>query len=100
MSSSPALNAIEHPIYDVWLLKCQNSDLKNAKIVACYRTCEKRGEMAEWSKAAVSKTVNGVTRSGVRIPFSPPFIFPLPISGKKRIFYSKALKVVGVKGFA
>ena len=29
--------------------------------------------MAEWSKAAVSKTVNGVTRSGVRIPFSPPF---------------------------
>ena len=36
----------------------------------------------------------------VRIPLSPPFIFPLPISGKKRIFYSKALKVVGVKGFA
>lgn len=55
--------------------------------------------MAEWPKAAVSKTVNGATRSGVRIPLSPPFIFPLPISGKKRIFYSKALKVVGVKGF-
>ena len=34
---------------------------------------------------------------GVRIRCSPPFIFPLPISGKKRIFYSKALKVVGVK---
>ena len=56
--------------------------------------------MAEWSKAAVSKTVNGFTRSGVRIPFSPPFIFSRPISGKKRIFYPKALKVVGVKGFA
>ena len=30
------------------------------------------GEMAEWPKAAVSKTVNGFTRSGVRIPLSPP----------------------------
>ena len=56
--------------------------------------------MAEWPKAAVSKTVNGATRSGVRIPLSPPFIFPRLISDKKRIFYSKALKVVGVKGFA
>lgn len=37
--------------------------------------------MAEWSKAAVSKTVNGVTRSGVRIPFSPPFP---PILGVRR----------------
>ena len=28
--------------------------------------------MAEWSKAAVLKTVSGVTRSGVRIPLPPP----------------------------
>lgn len=25
-SSSPALNAVEHPIYDIWLLKCYNTD--------------------------------------------------------------------------
>jgi len=25
-SSSPALNAVEHPIYDVWLLKCLNGN--------------------------------------------------------------------------
>ena len=31
--------------------------------------------MAEWPKAAVSKTVNGATRSGVRIPLSPPLLF-------------------------
>ena len=42
------------------------------------------GEMAEWSKAAVSKTVNGFTRSGVRIPFSPPSFF-IPISTEKSI---------------
>ena len=30
--------------------------------------------MAEWLKAAVLKTVNGVTRSGVRIPLPPPVI--------------------------
>lgn len=27
ISSSPALNAIEHPIYDVWLLKCINGNV-------------------------------------------------------------------------
>src|ERR1035437_8800226 len=30
------------------------------------------GGMAEWLKAAVLKTVNGETRSGVRIPLPPP----------------------------
>src|ERR1035441_524720 len=29
--------------------------------------------MAEWLKAAVLKTVNGETRSGVRIPLPPPY---------------------------
>jgi hypothetical protein len=28
--------------------------------------------MGEWLKPAVLKTVNGVTRSGVRIPLPPP----------------------------
>src|ERR1017187_7322804 len=32
------------------------------------------GGMAEWLKAAVLKTVNGATRSGVRIPLPPPDI--------------------------
>ena len=27
-SSTPALNAVEHPIYDIWLLKCYNSASK------------------------------------------------------------------------
>ena len=31
------------------------------------------GGMAEWSKAAVLKTVSGATRSWVRIPVPPPF---------------------------
>jgi len=34
MSSSPALSAIEHPIYDVWLLKCYDGDTKNKKILS------------------------------------------------------------------
>ena len=34
----------------------------------------KSGGMAEWLKAAVLKTVSGVTRSGVRIPLPPPYI--------------------------
>ena len=34
MSSSPALSAIEHPIYDVWLLKCYDGDTQNKKILS------------------------------------------------------------------
>ncbi len=33
ISSSPALNAIEHPIYDIWLLRCIDSDVdENTKM--------------------------------------------------------------------
>ena len=33
-SSSPALNAVEHPIYDVWLLRCYDADLKDKKLLS------------------------------------------------------------------
>ena len=36
-----------------------------------------RGEVAEWSNAAVSKTVVGLRRPRVRIPVSPPYLLPL-----------------------
>ncbi|MCP4394765.1 MAG: DUF2155 domain-containing protein [Alphaproteobacteria bacterium] len=28
-SSSPALSAIEHPVYDIWVIKCQDSTQEN-----------------------------------------------------------------------
>lgn len=34
MSSSPALNAIEHPIYDVWLLKCLDTQVDKSKLLS------------------------------------------------------------------
>lgn len=33
MSSSPALNAVAHPIYDVWLLKCLNMEVDKSKLL-------------------------------------------------------------------
>ncbi len=33
-SSSPALNAVEHPIYDVWLLKCYNGNTSKYAILS------------------------------------------------------------------
>lgn len=27
-ASSPALNALEHPVYDVWVIDCKNPDIK------------------------------------------------------------------------
>lgn len=34
MSSSPALNAVAHPIYDVWLLKCLNTEIDKSKLMS------------------------------------------------------------------
>ncbi len=34
MSSSPALNAVEHPIYDVWLLNCYDGDISKMKLLS------------------------------------------------------------------
>ena len=34
ISSSPALNAIEHPIYDVWLLQCVDSEVDKTKLLS------------------------------------------------------------------
>ena len=34
MSSSPALNAVEHPIYDVWLLKCIDTKVDPSKLLS------------------------------------------------------------------
>lgn len=33
ISSSPALNAVEHPIYDVWLLQCINTEVDKSKLL-------------------------------------------------------------------
>ncbi len=33
-SSTPALNAVEHPIYDVWLLKCYNTTQNRGQILS------------------------------------------------------------------
>lgn len=34
LSSSPAVNAVEHPIYDVWLLKCFNGEPKKELLLS------------------------------------------------------------------
>lgn len=34
LSSTPGINAIEHPIYDVWLLECIDTELKDVKLLS------------------------------------------------------------------
>ena len=34
VSSSPALHAVEHPIYDVWLLQCENTQIDTSKLLS------------------------------------------------------------------
>ena len=41
MSSSPALNAVEHPIYDVWLLKCIDTKVDSSKLLTAEQLKER-----------------------------------------------------------
>ncbi len=43
MSSSPALNAVEHPIYDVWLLKCVNKNIDKSRLLSQESLSERDG---------------------------------------------------------
>lgn len=58
ISSSPALNAVEHPIYDVWLLKCLNTNVKKERLLTAELLSERDGlpkkeEMENLSKEAM-----------------------------------------------
>ena len=55
--------------------------------------------MAEWPKAAVSKTAVGNSPPRVRIPFSPPFFLPPSDSLNQSQFAHLSLKPVDTKGF-
>ena len=61
MSSTPALNAVEHPIYDVWLLQCYDGDLKGKKLLSENELAERdnlpmREEQIVLKKAVVEDT--------------------------------------------
>lgn len=43
MSSTPGLNAVEHPIYDVWLLKCINNNVDKSKLLNAEQLKERDG---------------------------------------------------------
>ena len=57
------------------------------------------GEMAERSKATVSKIVVGATPPRVRIPLSPPFFLPPSDSLNQSQFAQPSLKPVDTNGF-
>lgn len=54
ISSSPALNAIEHPIYDVWLLQCVNTTVDKSKLL----NAEQLRERDEIPQQAKEETVS------------------------------------------
>lgn len=64
ISSSPALNAVEHPIYDVWLLKCYDGDLNKQKILSS----EELKLRDEISPLAASKDQIEVTNHFLQVP--------------------------------
>ena len=57
MSSTPALNAVEHPIYDVWLLKCHNTDTKSKKLLT-------PDELAKRDNVPMQLTESALTEAG------------------------------------
>lgn len=41
VSSSPSLNSVEHPIYDVWLFKCHNTQVEQSKLLSAAKLAER-----------------------------------------------------------
>lgn len=54
VSSSPSLNSVEHPIYDVWLLKCINADI-NAKTLLSEDKLAERDKLEKYTEQSLSK---------------------------------------------
>ncbi len=55
-------------VFKAWLLRLQLSIIENLRT----NLLQELGELAEWSNAAVLKTVEELNPPGVRIPRSPP----------------------------
>lgn len=54
VSSSPSLNSVEHPIYDVWLLKCVNTDGAEKKALSAEKLAE-RDKLEKLQEQDISK---------------------------------------------
>ena len=79
ISSSPALNAVAHPVYDVWLLKCtdKNVDTKlqmNKEELADRDTIEMKRQQAIMVLEEVAKSENIVENNGEPIDLIPASI--------------------------
>lgn len=57
LSSSPALNPVAHPVYDVWLLKCSNKDVDPKNLMSKEQLEER--DTVTMSRDATEKTLNG-----------------------------------------
>lgn len=54
VSSSPSLNSVEHPIYDVWLLKCLNTDVSAQKLLS-QQQLDERDKLEKQQEQNLSK---------------------------------------------
>lgn len=54
VSSSPSLNSVEHPIYDVWLLKCSDTKIDPAKILSTQQLAD-RDMLEKYQEQDLSK---------------------------------------------
>lgn len=56
ISSTPGINAIAHPIYDVWLLECIDTDVDKSKLMT-------EEELAQRDSLPTKETIKGQTKS-------------------------------------
>lgn len=80
ISSSPATNAVEHPIYDVWLLQCLDSEVKNDQLWSEQKLAERDNlpmqprpavvQMAEQTETATKETSSETASRKITKPIS------------------------------
>ena len=55
VSSSPSLNSVEHPIYDVWLLKCFNTKDDSSRKLLTEKQLFERDKIEKYQEQEISK---------------------------------------------
>lgn len=73
MSSSPALNAVEHPIYDVWLLKCLDTNVDKSKLLSSEKIQEREGlpKLADIKQESTSENAETTQMTDIKNMASP-----------------------------
>ena len=70
ISSSPATHAVEHPIYDVWLLKCEDTKVDQKELLSEEQLIARDNIAKQYEKVKIKQSSQGDSRENLAEPIS------------------------------